>query len=163
MHEALHLGRGLATNRANLLKRECSLQNHTRKARVGKESGQLGGAHLHLGRGMEFAIEPHATVGHILHNEGIHPRSKQGSCLLFGRLELRVPQEGIHRGIDLHPVAVGIGHHAGNFLGGIRCRLTRAKARAPDVEGIGAIIHSRHGRFIILGRSQQFDAFHSTK
>ena len=152
VYEALHLGRGRLGNGSNLTKREGPFQNHTAESRLAQEAGQLGGAHLHLGRGVHLTPQPHTAVGHILHNEGIDPRLQELAGLGFGLPKLLLPDQGVHRGIDPHAVAMGIGHRTANLLDGVRHPLACAEACSADVEGIRPVIDRTHRSRIILGR-----------
>ena len=157
VHEALHLGRRGAADRADLVEREVALQNHPGKARLRKEPRPLGRTVAHLRRGVQLDGKVHAPQGHVLHDQGIDPRGNQLPGLTFSLLEFVVPQQGVERGVDAHAIAVCILHGPGDLFGRIAGSLPRPEPRAAHVDGVGTIVHGRHRRGEIPRRSKQLD------
>ena len=161
VHETLHLGRRCGADRPDFVERQRPFENHAREPRLAQESGTFRRAVRHLRRGMELHRKIHPPISHILDDQGVDPRGDQFAGLCLGRFQFAVPQQRVERRVDPHAVTVGIFDHAGDLLRRVPGRLPRTETRAADIDGIGAVIHSRDGRSVIFGRCEQFDGFHN--
>ena len=156
--ETFDLGLCRGTDGTDLIERKVALEDHPRKARLAQEASPFGRAVRDLRRGVQFDRKVHPPQGHVLHDQRVDARGDQLAGLTLGIGQFVVPQQRVERGMDPHAVAVGILHRTGDLLRGVPGRLTRPEARPADVDGIGAVVHGRNDRVVILGRGQQLDA-----
>ena len=109
---------------------------------------------------MQLGTEPHAAVGHVLHDERIDSRCDDLLRLHAGLFDLIVEKQRIERGIYAHAVLVGILHGTGHVVERVRGGIPRPEFRGADIYGVGTAVDGVDGRSIVTGRSQQFDSLH---
>ena len=161
-HLQLHL-RHLRVDGGHLVDGELACQHGATEALLPQPFHLLGGARIGLGGGMEAEAKGLQAVGgqaHVLDEHGVDLRIGQLAKQLKGLGQFVVVEQGVHGGIDLGIVLMGILAEGGNVGHAVAGSSTRTKEWRSDVDRVGAMVDSRHATLQVLGRCQQFQFFH---
>ncbi len=125
----------------NVLHRQLACQHDLRQACVLQKTGLLRRADVGLGAGVQLdGGQVDFEQAHVLDDERVRARLVHLPGHLARGLQLIVAQDGVERDENAAVEAVGVLHQALNVSDVIARAGPRAKGRAADVDGIGAVV-----------------------
>ena len=142
----------------NLFQIQFARQHDLAEAGILQKARLLRRADVRLRAGMQLDWrQVHFQQAHVLDDDGIHAGVVQLPDLLAHGLQLVVAQDGVLRDEDACMVAVCVLHQARNVLHAVGGVHARAKGRAADVDGIGAMVDGFDADIGVTGGAEQFE------